>query len=58
MHLLGFAPGRVYPATDITAHAGGLLHHRFTLANAEICRFPYRNTLLCCTRRQISLPGC
>ncbi len=33
MHLLGLAPGRVYPATDITAHAGGLLHHRFTLTN-------------------------
>ena len=30
--LLGLAPGGVCPAGDITAAAGGLLHHRFTLA--------------------------
>jgi hypothetical protein len=29
--LLGFAPGGVCLAGDITATAGGLLHHRFTL---------------------------
>lgn len=29
--LLGFAPGGVCLASDITAAAGGLLHHRFTL---------------------------
>jgi len=29
--LLGFAPGGVCLAGDITAAAGGLLHHRFTL---------------------------
>lgn len=32
MHLLGLAPGGVCLAADITARAGGLLHHRFTLA--------------------------
>jgi len=31
MHLLGLAPGGVCLAADITARAGGLLHHRFTL---------------------------
>ena len=30
--LLGLAPGGVCLASDITAAAGGLLHHRFTLA--------------------------
>lgn len=30
--LLGLAPGGVCQAADITACAGGLLHHRFTLA--------------------------
>ena len=32
--LLGLAPGGVYLAADITATAGGLLHHRFTLTCA------------------------
>ena len=32
MRLLGLAPGGVCLAADITARAGGLLHHRFTLA--------------------------
>src|SRR5689334_18780843 len=32
MRLLGLAPSGVCLAADITAHAGGLLHHRFTLA--------------------------
>ena len=33
MRLLGLAPGGVCLAADITARAGGLLHHRFTLAH-------------------------
>jgi len=33
MRLLGLAPGGVCPAAGITARAGGLLHHRFTLAH-------------------------
>ncbi len=32
MRLLCLAPGGVCQAADITAGAGGLLHHRFTLA--------------------------
>ena len=32
MCLLGLAPGGVCLAADITADAGGLLHHLFTLA--------------------------
>ena len=32
MRLLGLAPGGVCLAANITARAGGLLHHRFTLA--------------------------
>ncbi len=31
MYLLGLAPGGVYLAANITARAGGLLHHLFTL---------------------------
>lgn len=30
--LLGLAPDGVYLAADVTANAGGLLHHPFTLA--------------------------
>ena len=30
--LLGLAPGGVYLAVPVTRNAGGLLHHRFTLA--------------------------
>ncbi len=33
MYLLGFAPDEVCLATNITACAGSLLHHRFTLAS-------------------------
>ena len=52
--LLGLAPGGVCPANDITAAAGGLLHHRFTLT--------YRknrsgNIPLCCTCRRVTSPG-
>lgn len=43
MHLLGLAPDGVYLATNITARAGGLLHHPFTLTP-----LPRRYTL-CCT---------
>ena len=35
-HLSGLAPGGVYLAADITTGAGGLLHHRFTLAQRMI----------------------
>jgi len=34
--LLDLAPGGVCRAGDITATAGGLLHHRFTLAEQGI----------------------
>jgi hypothetical protein len=34
--LLGFAPGGVCLASDITAAAGGLLHRRFTLTCADL----------------------
>lgn len=33
--LLGLAPGGVCLASHITAAAGGLLHHRFTLAHTK-----------------------
>lgn len=32
--LFGLAPGGVYRAAPVTGGAGGLLHHRFTLAHA------------------------
>ena len=35
MRLLCLAPDGVYLASDITAPAGGLLHHPFTLTPAE-----------------------
>jgi len=34
LSLLGLAPGGVYQAAPVTRDAGGLLHHRFTLACA------------------------
>ncbi len=34
--LLGLAPGGVYLASSITAAAGGLLHHRFTLTKSRV----------------------
>ena len=33
--LLGLAPARVCQAVSVTRNAGGLLHHRFTLARRE-----------------------
>ncbi len=36
MRLLGLAPGGVCLAADITAHAGGLLHHLFTLTRTYV----------------------
>ncbi len=33
--LLDLAPGGVCPASGITATAGGLLHHRFTLTSDD-----------------------
>ncbi len=33
--LSGLAPGGVYRATPVTWHAGGLLHHRFTLTHTK-----------------------
>jgi hypothetical protein len=35
MRLLGLAPSGVCLAANITAHAGGLLHRRFTLTSFE-----------------------
>ena len=55
-HLYGLAPGGVYLAADITTGAGGLLHHRFTLAQQMVSHMS-RNTLLCGTCRQVALPG-
>ena len=52
--LLGLAPGGVCLAGAITAAAGGLLHHRFTLT----CRkYPAGTMLLCCTCRRVAPPG-
>ena len=45
--LLGLAPGGVCLAGDITATAGGLLHHRFTLTGG--CEAVAGNLPLCCT---------
>ncbi len=50
--LLDLAPDGVYQADGITAAAGGLLHHRFTLTRTKA-----GNILLCCTFRQVALPG-
>jgi len=53
--LLGLAPGGVCLAGDITATAGGLLHHRFTLTycwrtnNYHYFRNDLSNMPLCCT---------
>jgi hypothetical protein len=46
MHLLGLAPGGVCLAADITADAGGLLHHRFTLTFARHSAQPQFTSLL------------
>ena len=36
--LSGLAPGGVYRAAPVTRHAGGLLHHRFTLTSRAEAR--------------------
>ena len=51
LHLFHLAPDGVCLAIDITADAGALLPHPFTLAT-----FPLQSAL-CCTCRQVSLPG-
>src|SRR3954447_22205391 len=38
--LSGLAPGGVYRAAPVTRRAGGLLHHRFTLARAALATGP------------------
>ena len=57
LRLLGFAPGGVCLAADITAGAGGLLHHRFTLALVELCSTLaiFFSVALC---RRVAPPGC
>jgi hypothetical protein len=56
MRLLGLAPGGVCPAADITARAGGLLHHRFTLAASlyEVRLAIHFSVALC---RRVPPPG-
>ena len=57
--LLGLAPGGGYLATHITARAGGLLHHLFTLTTpygAAVCFCgPFRQVH---ASRRIPHPGC
>jgi hypothetical protein len=43
LFLLGLAPGGVYRADAVTRIAGGLLHHRFTLACAHRPKVRERN---------------
>src|SRR3954463_8425932 len=38
--LSGLAPGGVYRAAPVTRRAGGLLHHRFTLARGRLAPTP------------------
>ena len=45
MYLLGLAPGGVCLAVDITANAGGPLHHRFH-PHAHICHAIYLSVAL------------
>lgn len=52
--LLGLAPGGVCRAVVVTDDAGGLLHHRFTLACALS---GHRRSALCCTFRRVTPPG-
>ena len=55
LSLLGLAPDGVYRAAPVTRGAGGLLHHRFTLACG---REAHRRSALCCTFRRVAPPGC
>jgi len=52
MHLFHLAPNGVYLAANITADAGARLPHRFTLTPKN-----WMQSLLCCTFRQVTLPG-
>lgn len=45
MRLLGLAPGGVCLAADITADAGGLLHHLFTLTPLRAAQGAIRSLL-------------
>ena len=47
-HLLGLAPNGVYLAADVTAGAGALLPHRFTLTGTALSHGPWRSAF-CCT---------
>jgi hypothetical protein len=51
LRLLDLAPGGVCSAASVTRDAGGLLHHRFTLAPEDAI---YLSTALF---RQVTLPG-
>src|SRR4051794_4019181 len=50
--LLDLAPGGVYRAAPVTRSAGGLLHHRFTLASVRA----RRRSVLCGTVPRVT-PG-
>src|SRR5690625_1495916 len=52
--LSGLAPGGVYRAAPVTRHAGGLLHHPFTLTAAA--RRPRRRSAFCGTFPRVT-PG-
>ena len=52
--LSGLAPGGVYRADLVTQAAGGLLHHRFTLA----ARRTGRRSVLCGTVPRVTPGGC
>ena len=54
--LLGLAPGGVCRAVIVADDAGGLLHHRFTLAGRRLRRRLWRSAL-CCTFRRVTPPG-
>jgi hypothetical protein len=51
VRLLDLAPGGVCLAAPVTKRAGGLLHHRFTLAACAAIRF---SVALC---RRVAPPG-
>ena len=53
--LLGLASGGVYRAIPVPRNAGGLLHHRFTLAGWF--KNQRRRSVLCGTFRRLAPPG-
>ena len=55
LFLLDLAPDGVCRADAVARAAGGLLHHRFTLACA---REGHRRSSLCCTVHRVTPPGC